>query len=497
MDETHAGDPERHAGDLERHAGGREQPGADPGRQLPVERGVVPADPRRGGGAATPSYAAASNGPAATAGTPAAFAIGPRTFAWGTRTFVMGILNVTPDSFSGDGLLVGDADPVAAAVARARAMIADGADILDVGGELSRPGHAVVDARVEIARVEPVIRALRAAFPQTPISIDTVKPAVADAALAAGAHLVNDVWGVAQDDALARVAATHGVPLVVMHNRAEARYTALIAEVIADLQRAVERAVAAGVPWERLIVDPGFGFGKAPSHNLALLHDLGTLRALGRPILLGTSRKSTLGKVLDLPPDERVEATVATTAIGIAAGIDIVRVHDVRANVRGARLADAIVRGWPDQAPAGVGALGGASAPVGTSAPGEGDAGVAVPDRIELRGMRFAGRHGVLPQEHEAAQPFEVDVVLELDLRAAGSSDRLAATVDYGAVFRLVEGVVTGPHVDLIEALAERIAEGVIAGQQAVRAVVVRVRKPEAPLPGSFGWAGVEIRRTR
>jgi dihydropteroate synthase len=235
---------------------------------------------------------------------------------------------------------------VAAAIALARRMVDEGADLLDVGGESTRPGHRAVDATSEIARVVPVVEALRRELPQTPISIDTTKPPVAAAALEAGAHLVNDVWGVAEDDRLARVAAEHGVPLVVMHNRAEARYTALVAEVVGDLARALERAVRAGVAWERLIVDPGFGFGKAPDHNLALLHDLAALRTLGRPILLGTSRKSTLGKVLDLPPAERVEATVATTVLGIAAGVDMVRVHDVRPNVRAARVADAVVRGW-------------------------------------------------------------------------------------------------------------------------------------------------------
>ncbi|HSW43132.1 MAG TPA: dihydropteroate synthase [Patescibacteria group bacterium] len=272
--------------------------------------------------------------------------IGPRTFAWGTRTFVMGILNATPDSFSGDGLLAAGGDPVAAALALAWRMVGEGADLLDVGGESSRPGHVDVDAAAEVGRVVPVIRALREALPDVPLSIDTTKPSVAEAALDAGAHLLNDVWGVAEDDGLARVAAERGVPLVLTHNRAEARYTALMAEIVADLQRAVERAVRVGVPREHLIVDPGFGFGKTPEHNLALLRELPALRLLGRPIMLGTSRKSTLGRVLNLPPDERLEATLATTVLGVAAGVDLVRVHDVLANARAARMADAVVRGW-------------------------------------------------------------------------------------------------------------------------------------------------------
>ena len=331
---------------------------AGPGRDLPRERGVVPPDPGRGGGAATPSFAVPPDsspglpGLPGLPGRPVPLAIGPRTFAWGSRTFVMGILNITPDSFSGDWLLAAGGDLVRAAVALARSMVAEGADLLDVGGESSRPGHSPVSVPDEVARVVPVIRALRAALPETPLSIDTTKPAVADAALAAGAHMLNDVWGVAADAGLARVAAAHGVPLIVMHNRAEARYVNLVAEILADLQRALERALVAGVAWDRLIVDPGFGFGKAPHHNLALLSDLRSLQILCRPILLGTSRKSTLGKVLDLPPDERAEATLATTALGIAAGVDMLRVHDVRPNVRAARMADAVVRGWdPDGGP--------------------------------------------------------------------------------------------------------------------------------------------------
>jgi dihydropteroate synthase len=276
--------------------------------------------------------------------------IGPSTFRWGERTYVMGILNVTPDSFSGDGILAAGGDPVEAAVRQARQMVKEGADLLDIGGESTRPGHDPIDAATERGRVVPIVAAVRAALPDTPISIDTTKPEVAEAALAAGADLLNDVWAVAPDDAIGPLAAAHGVPIVVMHNRAEARYTSLMAEVIADLMAAVERAVAAGVPLGNVIVDPGFGFGKTPDHNVALLRNLGALRVLDRPILLGTSRKSTLGRILgDLPVDERLEGTLATTALGIAAGVDMIRVHDVRANVRVARVSDAIVRGaWRD-----------------------------------------------------------------------------------------------------------------------------------------------------
>jgi dihydropteroate synthase len=272
--------------------------------------------------------------------------IGGRIFAWSARTYVMGIVNVTPDSFSGDGLLVaGDGDRVAAALAQAGRMIDEGADLLDVGGESTRPGHVEVDADEETRRVVPVVAAIRAAHPGVPISVDTTKPSVAAAAIDAGASLINHIWGVADDDRLARLAAEREIPIVLMHNRVEPRYADLMAEIVADLQRALERAVRVGCRWDRLIVDPGFGFGKTAEHNLAVLRDLGALRVLGRPILLGTSRKSTLGRVLDLPPEDRLEATLATTALGIAAGADIVRVHDVRANLRVARMTDTIVRG--------------------------------------------------------------------------------------------------------------------------------------------------------
>ena len=200
----------------------------------------------------------------------------------------MGILNVTPDSFSGDGLLADSAgkrddDPIANAVAIGRRMVDEGADLLDVGGESTRPGHVEVGGAEELARVVPVIRALRAALPDLPLSIDTTKLEVAAAALDAGADLVNDVWGVRSDDDLLGLAAARGAPIVLMHNRAEARYANLMAEVVADLERAIEHAVGSGIARESIIIDPGFGFGKTPVHNLVVLRELASLRVLGRP----------------------------------------------------------------------------------------------------------------------------------------------------------------------------------------------------------------------
>jgi dihydropteroate synthase len=250
---------------------------------------------------------------------------------------------------------------VAQAVAQAERMAADGADLVDIGGESTRPGHVRVHEAEERERVIPVVAAVRAALPALPISIDTTKPHVAEAALDAGADLVNDVRGTDPDPDLLAVVAARGVPLVLMHTRGEARYRNLLAEVVADLQVALDHAVRAGVAEEQLIVDPGIGFGKTPLHNLLLLRELRTLTLLGRPILLGASRKSTIGRVLDLPAEERLEGTLATTAIGIVGGADIVRVHDVLPNVRAARMTDAVVRGWtpeeqPDATPTPTGA---------------------------------------------------------------------------------------------------------------------------------------------
>ncbi len=267
---------------------------------------------------------------------------------FGARTYVMGIVNMTPDSFSGDGLLAG-ASPVEGAVAQALRMAADGADIIDIGGESTRPGHVPVSAADEVERVVAVVAAIRERLPRLPLSIDTSKPEVAEAALLAGADIINDVAAVTARAALAPVAAAHDAPYVIMHSRATPEYADVVAETLADLRGALERAEAQGCEPASLIVDPGIGFGKTAEQNLALLGDLAALRALGRAVLLGTSRKSTIGVVLDLPAAERLEGTLATTALGIAAGVDIVRVHDVAANVRAARMSDAIIRGgWTE-----------------------------------------------------------------------------------------------------------------------------------------------------
>ncbi len=281
--------------------------------------------------------------------------IAGRTFNWGERTYIMGVVNLTPDSFSGDGL----ADNIEGALEQAWRMIEEGADIIDVGGESTRPGSEPLSAEEELRRVLPVIREL-AQRTEVPISIDTYKAKVAQEALAAGAHLVNDVWGLRMDPLLAEMAARHQVPVVLMHNRSRPKdaaqterlggcylgveYKDLMGDIIRELRETIALALESGIEWEKIIVDPGIGFGKTVEQNLTVMAELAELKVLGRPILLGPSRKSFIGYTLDLPPDERIEGTAAAVAIGIANGADILRVHDVKEMARVARMTDAVVR---------------------------------------------------------------------------------------------------------------------------------------------------------
>ena len=278
---------------------------------------------------------------------------GNLTLEWGKRTYVMGIINVTPDSFSGDGLGA-DLD---AAVQQGLRFVEEGADILDVGGESTRPGSEPVTVQEELARVIPVIRRL-AQETSVPISVDSYKLLVVQEALEAGASMVNDVWGLRRTEGLGSLAAAYDVPIVLMHNRRgeatrgelgghfrQMQYRDLMGEVVEGLRESIELALQSNVKWENVIVDPGIGFGKTPEQNLVVMRRLRELRSLGRPILMGTSRKSVIGLTLGLPMEQRVEGTGATVAVSICNGADIVRVHDVKEMVRVARMTDAIVRG--------------------------------------------------------------------------------------------------------------------------------------------------------
>lgn len=264
--------------------------------------------------------------------------IGSRNFDFKQNTYVMGILNVTPDSFS-DGGKYRQTD---AALRHAEQMIADGADIIDIGGESTRPGHTKVSEAEETARVAPVIEAVKTRF-DVPVSLDTYKAKVAAAGLAAGADLINDIWGLREDPGMSGVIAKAKVPCCLMHNRSKPGYRDLMRELCEDLRKSAAIAKQAGIADDKIILDPGIGFGKTYGQNLAVLKRLGELKCLGYPILLGASRKSVIGLTLDIPADERVTGTAVTTVFAVLAGCAFVRVHDVKENVRAIRMTRAIM----------------------------------------------------------------------------------------------------------------------------------------------------------
>lgn len=408
-----------------------------------------------------------------------------KRLTWGARTFVMGILNLTPDSFSGDGLAPtgrSEAEVVAVALDQARAFVAGGAEILDVGAESSRPSavygeHPAVDVETEVGLAIPVVEALNAAFGEDVlISIDTTKGEVARAALAAGAGMVNDVWAARRDPGTADAAAAAGAYLVVMHNKDVAEYpSGVLPEVITWLRAAAESAAEAGVARDRIVVDPGIGFGKTPEHSLEVLHRLRELRAaLDLPLLVGTSRKRFIGEILDgAPPDDRLEGSAASSVLAIAAGADVVRVHDVAAVARAVRVADAIVRRHQQ-----------------VEQP-------ALPGQVAIFGIPATGRHGVGDDERSRQQPFEVDVVARLDVGQAVAGDDLGQTVDYAAAQSLVIELVSGTSFRLIETLAAAIGDAIIGRWAVVDEVEVAVRKLRAPMPAPFERVEARVRLTR
>ena len=263
-----------------------------------------------------------------------------REFKWGERTYIMGVINVTPDSFSGDGL----GHDVETAVAQGKRFAAEGADILDIGGESTRPGADPISEDEELSRVIPVIQRLASDVP-VPLSIDTYKYEIARQALSAGARMINDIWGLKRDHRLAELAAEWGAPIILMSNQRDASCQDILPQVISSLRGSMAMAMERGVARENIIVDPGVGFGKTLEQNLEIVCRLDELKCLERPILVGTSRKSMIGLVLDLPADQRLEGTAATVAISIAKGADIVRVHDVAQMARVCQMSDAIIRG--------------------------------------------------------------------------------------------------------------------------------------------------------
>lgn len=267
--------------------------------------------------------------------------IGNRTFDVADHTYIMGILNVTPDSFS-DG---GKFNQTDAALAHVEEMIEDGADIIDIGGESTRPGHQQITEEEEIQRTAPIIELVKSRF-DIPVSIDTYKAKVAEAALQAGADLVNDIWGLKYDSKLAGLIAESGAACCLMHNRNNTEYQNFMEDVKADLRETLELAEKAGISKDKIMLDPGVGFGKTYENNLEIIYKLKELDELGYPILLGTSRKSVIGLTLELPVTERVEGTLVTTVLGVMDRCAFVRVHDIRENKRAIQMAEAIREGW-------------------------------------------------------------------------------------------------------------------------------------------------------
>lgn len=394
----------------------------------------------------------------------------PEPIASLTRPVVIGVLNVTPDSFSDGGLHF----TAQRAIAHGLQLARQGADLVDVGGESTRPGASRIDALEEARRVLPVIEGLREAG--VPTSIDTMRASIARDAVSAGACLVNDVSGGLADPAMTMVVADLGVPFVIMHWRGHsdrmadlANYRDVVAEVVAELGERVDAALAAGIRAESIVIDPGIGFAKEADHNWSLLRALPELASMGYPVLVGASRKRFLGSLLadpdgvPRPLDGRDVATDAVSALAATFGAWAVRVHDVAGSVDAVRVGQA----W-------------------RSAQGS-----VIADRIVLDGIRGIGYHGVFEFERRQGQEFVVDLVVHLPARVA--TDDLADTVDYGVIAQRAHEVIVGEPMDLIETLAERIADAVLA--LGASSVEVTVHKPQAPIPVPFTDAAVRITR--
>ncbi len=264
-----------------------------------------------------------------------------KPLVWGSRTYVMGIINVSPDSFSGDGF----DDDVQSVIDQGLRFQTEGADILDVGAQSTRPGHEEITDDEELRRLIPALEGLIDAV-NIPISVDTYKPVVARAAIETGASIINDIWGLKYNANIALISAEYETPIVMMHNQPTTQYNDLIPNMLESLNNSINVALNCGVAKRNIIIDPGIGFGKTPDQNLEIIKRLKEFSTLGYPLLIGTSRKSTIGYILESPPDQRIEGTASTIALSIAEGVDIIRVHDVKEMVKVSRMTDAIVRGW-------------------------------------------------------------------------------------------------------------------------------------------------------
>lgn len=388
--------------------------------------------------------------------------IGNKTFDTKHHGYIMGILNVTPDSFS-DG---GKYDHLDAALKHADEMIRDGAAIIDVGGESTRPGYTLISDEEEIARVTPVIEALKKEF-DVPVSLDTYKSGVAKAGIEAGADLINDIWGLKWDGTMAAVLAETGVASCLMHNRKDTDYKDYLNDVVADLDETMKMAKEAGIKKETIMLDPGIGFAKDLDQNLELMNHLQLLNQWDVPVLLGTSRKSMIGLTLDLPSDQRVEGTVATTVSGYMKGCRFFRVHDVKENMRAMKMIEAICAKQGEQ----------------------------MMDQITIKDLEVYANHGLYKEEKALGQKFLVSAILSLDTKLAGVSDQMDYSVDYGKVCHRIKEILTKNDFNLIECVAETVAKKLLLEFSLIRKLEIEVKKPWAPIGLPLDYVSVKIKR--
>ena len=393
--------------------------------------------------------------------------IGNRFFDTQNHTYIMGILNITPDSFS-DG---GKWNHLDEALRHTEAMIADGADIIDIGGESTRPGHTPVSAEEEAQRVLPVIEAVRKRF-DIPISVDTFKSSVAESAIQAGADLVNDIWGLKYDSEMGAVIAKYDAACCLMHNKSNTEYNNFLIDMLSETQECVNLARKAGIKDEKIILDPGVGFGKTFEMNLETMNHLELFKDLGFPVLLGTSRKSMIGLALDLPVDQRVEGTLATSVIGVIKGCSFVRVHDVKENRRVIQMTEAI------------------SQQKGTTVMDE-----TRFDKIEIKELEIFANHGVYPEENVLGQKFVISATLFTHTRQAGLTDDLSASINYGEVSHMITDFTRNHTFKLLEALAENLAEMLLDSLSGLEQITLKIEKPWAPVGLPLKTVSVEITR--
>lgn len=422
------------------------------------------------------------------------FKAGKHRINWGEKTLVIGILNITPDSFS-DG---GDYFDFSSAAAQADALIAEGVDIIDIGGESARPGSRLISIEEELKRVLPLVKYISGKYSEIPISVDTWKHEVAEAVLENGAAIINDIYGLWADDKLADVVSKYKAGLILMHNAVIYRHNHPAAKMFdsawrmnpveaifyekmslgdsveAVFQASIEKAVKSGIDLEQIMLDPGIGFGISGEESLALVRNLSKLQKFNLPLLIAPSRKRFIGDILNLPVQERDIGTAAVVSVSIAEGAAAVRVHNASVAMQTVKICDAIFASVSDK----------------SSHIHDGK-----PDIVRLKGLQFYGYTGVMEEEKKIGQRFVVDVTMELQNNKASKTDELSETVNYAEVYELIKAIVSCKSFDLIERLAGYIADQIINQFKIICSVEVTVGKPQAPVSGIFNVFEASVKR--